>query len=290
MNQPTNFHPSLIATISRRHFFHPSYLSLSYAFCSLEQPNQPRTHFKTTSQSLQSHFVQVPRLLHLACQIPALDLCIRSVTGEILCTDGVGTIPIFFVDRTLSFNVIGLTLTPGVVTDRPVSPNDFLMSSAYRGSASQVMPTAVNSTILSNTRMLCIHSRESRSLLRVPIHGAVSEEESRCTVMLYLAAVMTGQREFPIHSSVSATIHPPGQTSIFALVSTGLLRKLDEHIFPSRAVEVCPAHVNQHRNHTLSPCNGLSQLIGEIVNCFTSQKKRCRASSGGTAVKNDLSA
>ena len=40
----------------------------------LEQPNQPRTHSEKTSQSLQLHYIQVRRLLHLACQIPALDL------------------------------------------------------------------------------------------------------------------------------------------------------------------------------------------------------------------------
>ena len=37
-------------------------------FLPLEQPNQPRTHSEKTSQSLQSHFIQVRRL-HLACQI-----------------------------------------------------------------------------------------------------------------------------------------------------------------------------------------------------------------------------
>ena len=31
---------------------------------------------------------------------------------------------------------VSLSLTPGFVTDRPVTPNDFLMSSACRGSAS----------------------------------------------------------------------------------------------------------------------------------------------------------
>ena len=37
-----------------------------------------------------------------------------------------------------------LSLTPVVVTDRPVTPNDFLMSSACRWSASQVMTSAVH--------------------------------------------------------------------------------------------------------------------------------------------------
>ena len=50
----------------------------------LEQPNQPRTHSEKTSLYLQSHFIPVRRLLHLACQIPTLDLYTRSVTGEIL--------------------------------------------------------------------------------------------------------------------------------------------------------------------------------------------------------------
>ena len=73
----------------------------------LELPNQTRTNSEKTSQSLQSHVIQVRRLLHLACQIPALDLYIKSVTGDILCTHGVRTIQIrrFFVDRNLSFNV-----------------------------------------------------------------------------------------------------------------------------------------------------------------------------------------
>ena len=82
---------------------------------------------------------------------------------------------------------VSLSLTPGVATDWPVTPNDFLVSSVCRGSASQVMPSAVHSTILSNTRMLCIHSREARSLLRVPKRGAVSPDDGRCTVMFYLA-------------------------------------------------------------------------------------------------------
>ena len=48
---------------------------------------------------------------------------------------------------------VSLSLTPDVVTDRPVTPNDFLMSFACRGSASQVMPSVVHSTILPSTRM-----------------------------------------------------------------------------------------------------------------------------------------
>ena len=39
-------------------------------------------HSEKTSQSLQLHFIQVRRLLHLACQITALNLTIKSVTGE----------------------------------------------------------------------------------------------------------------------------------------------------------------------------------------------------------------
>ena len=63
-------------------------------FLSLQQPNQPRKHSEKTSQSLQSHFIQVRRLLHSACQITALDLYNRSVTGEMLRTHRVRTIPI----------------------------------------------------------------------------------------------------------------------------------------------------------------------------------------------------
>ena len=50
---------------------------------------------------------------------------------------------------------LSLSLTPSVETDRPVTPNDFLMSSACQGSVSQVMPSAIHSTILPSTRMLC---------------------------------------------------------------------------------------------------------------------------------------
>ena len=50
---------------------------------------------------------------------------------------------------------LSLSLTRGVVTDRPVTPN---VSSACRGSASQVMLSAVHSTILPSTRMLCTQS------------------------------------------------------------------------------------------------------------------------------------
>ena len=63
-------------------------------FLPLEQPDQPRTHSEKTSQSLQSHLIQTRELLHLECQITALDLYLRSVTGEILCTHRVRTIPI----------------------------------------------------------------------------------------------------------------------------------------------------------------------------------------------------
>ena len=51
-----------------------------------------------------------------------------------------------------------LSLTPGVATDRPVTPNDYLMNSACRGSASQVVPSPVHSTILPSTRTLCTQS------------------------------------------------------------------------------------------------------------------------------------
>ena len=51
-----------------------------------------------------------------------------------------------------------LSLTPGVETDRPVTPNDFRMSSACRGSDSHEMPSSVHSTILPSTRMLCTQS------------------------------------------------------------------------------------------------------------------------------------
>ena len=53
---------------------------------------------------------------------------------------------------------VSLSLTPGVVTDGPVTPNYFLISSACRRSASQVMPSAVHSTILPSTGMLCTQS------------------------------------------------------------------------------------------------------------------------------------
>ena len=69
-------------------------VAMGYTLLPLEQPNQPRTHSEKTSQSLQSHFIQIRRLLHLACQITALDLFFWSVTGEILCTHRVRTIPI----------------------------------------------------------------------------------------------------------------------------------------------------------------------------------------------------
>ena len=49
---------------------------------------------------------------------------------------------------------LSLSLTPSVATDRPVTLNDSLMSSACRGSASHVMPPAVPSTILPSARML----------------------------------------------------------------------------------------------------------------------------------------
>ena len=60
----------------------------------LEQPNQSRTYCEESSQSLQAHFVQIRRLLQLARQVPALDLYLRSVTGEILCAHRVRTITI----------------------------------------------------------------------------------------------------------------------------------------------------------------------------------------------------
>ena len=51
-----------------------------------------------------------------------------------------------------------LSLMPGLATDLPVTPSDFLISSACRGSAFQVVPSAVFSTILPSTRMLCTQS------------------------------------------------------------------------------------------------------------------------------------
>ena len=60
-------------------------------------------------------------------------------------------------------------------------------------------------------------------------------------------------REFPIHPSVSATIHAPEQTSDFALVRAGFCRKLHKHLPPGSTVRVCPAHVRQHQDHRFGP-------------------------------------
>ena len=79
-------------------------------------------------------------------------------------------------------------------------------------------------------------------------------------------AIMTWQiSNSHFHSSVSATIHAPDQTSNFALVNPCLLRRLDEHLSPSSAVKMCPAHVNQHQNDRLIPLNLLYHFIGELI-------------------------
>ena len=117
-------------------------------FLPLEQPNQPRTHSEKSSQSLQSSCVpdhgtrSLYRVCHWRDTVHAS--CSHDTDLTLLCQS----------EPLLPMSV-SLSVTPGVVTDRPVTPNDFLMSSACRGSASQVMPSAVHSTIL---RMLCTKS------------------------------------------------------------------------------------------------------------------------------------
>ena len=64
---------------------------------------------------------------------------------------------------------------------------------------------------------------------------------------------------------MATTIHAPEQTSNFALVSAGLLRKIDKHLLPSKTVEVRRAHVSQQQNHRFSPCNWLSPVIGGLL-------------------------
>ena len=129
-------------------------------FCHLNNQNQPGTHSDQTSESPQFQFIQVRRLLHLACETTDIDLYIGSVAGKTLCTHRVRTVPIFLflVDRDLPINDNEFVSDSNVVTDRLVTPNDFLMSSAFRGSASHVTPTAVHSAILRSTRMVCTQS------------------------------------------------------------------------------------------------------------------------------------
>ena len=79
-------------------------------------------------------------------------------------------------------------------------------------------------------------------------------------------------RRFPIHTSVSATIHAPEQEANFALVHARFHRKVLEHFPPSSTVKMSPAHVYQHQNHRFSPGNWLSHVIGEFVNCRTDQQ------------------
>ena len=79
-------------------------LESCHSLLPLEQPDQSRTHSEESSQSLQTHFVQVRWLLQLAHQVSTLDLYLRSVTGEILRTHRICTIAIscLLVDRGLS--------------------------------------------------------------------------------------------------------------------------------------------------------------------------------------------
>ena len=164
------------------------------------------------------------------------------------------------------------------------------------------MPSTVHSTILPSTRMLCTEPgypggpriprlvtsdvddvTERHEVVSVYPHTELlfqmAADARRCST-LHKANCNhdLANREFPIHTSVSATIHAPEQTSNFSLVRAGLLKKLDKHLSPSSAVEVCPAHVHQHQNQMLSPRSGLSYLIGELINCCANQQ---------TAAKND---
>ena len=113
------------------------------ALLPLEQPNQPRTHSEKTGQLLLSHFIQIRWLLHLACC--ARMVLARCRSAPLPCRSE----PLLQCHRAC--------LLPSVTTDRPVAPNDFLMSSACRRSASEVMPS-VHSKILLSTRMLCRQS------------------------------------------------------------------------------------------------------------------------------------
>ena len=79
-------------------------------------------------------------------------------------------------------------------------------------------------------------------------------------------------REFPIHTGVSAAIHAPEQMTNFAITKTGFCREFYEHFPPSRAVEMCPAHVYQHQDNWLCSCNWLSHFVGKLVNRRTNRQ------------------
>ena len=181
-----------------------------------------------------------------------------------------------------------LSLTPSVVTDRPVTPNDFLMSSACRGSASHVMPSAVHSTSLPSTRTLCTQSwypeRSKNSSIRhhpelLQCHEEPSDIDDVIerneivsmypyTELLLQMSVDARRRsalhksnldhnlancEFPIHTSVSTAVHTPEQASNFALTSIGFCREFHEHfVSEQRCRSVLGARLSASGQRALS--------------------------------------
>ena len=196
-----------------------------------------------------------------------------------------------------------LSLTPGVKTDRPVTPNDFLMSSECRGSASQVMPSAVHSMSLPGTRMLCTQSwypgspriprfatsqfqEEPSDIDDVAEKNKVVSMYPHTELLLHMAVDARwcstlhksnrnnnlANREFPSNNSVSAAVHALEQTTNFAFTSTGLCREFHEHFSPNSAAEVCSSHVYQHQDNRLCPGNWLYHFVGKLVNRCTNQQ------------------
>ena len=169
---------------------------------------------------------------------------------------------------------LSLSLTPAVVTDRPVTPNDFPMSSACRGSASQVTPSAVHSTSLPSNRMLRTQSwcpdgpriprfvttQNSCSFTKksdiddvternevvsmyphteLPLQMAV--DARRCSTLHksncdhHLA-----NREFPIHTGVSAAVHAPEQNDQLCPYQHRLLDGVPRTLFSKQSCRSVP--------------------------------------------------